>query len=788
MQGFSYPYITNPNNSMMKKIGLYLLLALVAAGSLGCDHNDYYDTGLRDEVEELRARVEQLETWCGNVNSQIGALQGLVSALEGMDFVTGVTPIVEGALTIGYTITFTKSGPITILNGKDGKDGDKGETGKDGITPVVGAAQDTDGQYYWTVKTGDADPVWMLDGGKKIPATGASPEVGVAEADGMLYWQIDGEWLLHDGQKVPATGPQGDAVFAKDGIDTSDPLNVTFTLADGQTKITLPRAAAVTVGFAEYELFYGSAGNDEIGLVLPETLKEGDYTAITATITGEHGVSADVATRAAGEKWGVKITKPTFSDGVVVPGSARVKVIPPANVRLAETALLRVSITDAKGNESAVTRPVKYFDGLIVESTAGGLSAVVTDPSVTSLAIVGDMKSDDFKYIRESLTALEVLDLSMTSLQAMPNRGLAFYGTPNTTLRRVSLPESAVAIEEAAFANCNALETIDLGYVRSIGKWAFEKCYALREVRLGDQLEMIDNSAFMDCSSLGAIDIPGSVETLGSWVFENCEKLETVILNEGFRNLSASTFYSCGVVSIRIPSTVTEIPDYSFQNCRKLERITLHDGIVSMGDAVFLNCQSLREFKVPAGVTVLPNNTFEACASLRFVTLHDGITHIGERAFAKCLNLGLNGERDAIVLPASLATLGTEVFLNCEALVSVDMSKTRLTEIPAYMFVGCRQMAYCWLPAGVERIGNMAFAQCEALSAISFPSTIKTLESNAFLLCKSLKQVNCKAPAPPAIAANTFDPNYKTGRMLVAPDQNAYKEWFAYFDRIVVSQ
>lgn len=46
---------------------------------------------------------------------------------------------------IGYTITFSKSNPITIYHGKDGQDGE------DGTTPTIGVKQDADGVYYWTL-------------------------------------------------------------------------------------------------------------------------------------------------------------------------------------------------------------------------------------------------------------------------------------------------------------------------------------------------------------------------------------------------------------------------------------------------------------------------------------------------------------------------------------------------------------------------------------------------------------------------------------------------------------
>ena len=64
------------------------------------------------------------------MNTNITSLQLIVEALQGNDYVTGVTPVVENGKTIGYTITFIKSGPVTIYHGKDGQQG---------TAPVIGS-------------------------------------------------------------------------------------------------------------------------------------------------------------------------------------------------------------------------------------------------------------------------------------------------------------------------------------------------------------------------------------------------------------------------------------------------------------------------------------------------------------------------------------------------------------------------------------------------------------------------------------------------------------------------
>ena len=76
------------------------------------------------------------------MNTNISALQTIVGAHENNDCITNVAPITKDGAVLGYTISFLKSAPITLYNGKDGQDG---------YTPVIGVKQDNDGLYYWTI-------------------------------------------------------------------------------------------------------------------------------------------------------------------------------------------------------------------------------------------------------------------------------------------------------------------------------------------------------------------------------------------------------------------------------------------------------------------------------------------------------------------------------------------------------------------------------------------------------------------------------------------------------------
>ncbi len=149
-------------------------------GAIVLSSCEYDDGNLWDSVHGLEGRVTKLEELCKQMNTNISSLQTIVTALQSNDYVTGVTPAVQNGKEIGYTITFSKSSPITIYHGKDGQNGTDGTDGKDGATPAIGVKQDADGIYYWTLNGN-----WLTDeNGDKIKAEGTDGKNGADGSDG----------------------------------------------------------------------------------------------------------------------------------------------------------------------------------------------------------------------------------------------------------------------------------------------------------------------------------------------------------------------------------------------------------------------------------------------------------------------------------------------------------------------------------------------------------------------------------------------------------------------------
>lgn len=242
----------------MKRFFLYMTAALCL---ISCNNKD---SMWLNAVTDLDSRVTTLEELCAQMNTNITSLQTIVKAFQDRDYVTNAAEIKEGEDVIGYTITFAKNPSITIYKGNDGKDGVDGKDGKDGvdgkdgkdgvdgITPVIGAAIDTDSIYYWTL-----NGTWLLDAqGNKIRVTGEDGQDGKDGEDGADgqngkdgvspklkiesdYWYISydngttwtklGKAKGEDGQDGE-DGEDGDSMFKS---VTQDENYVYFTLADG---------------------------------------------------------------------------------------------------------------------------------------------------------------------------------------------------------------------------------------------------------------------------------------------------------------------------------------------------------------------------------------------------------------------------------------------------------------------------------------------------------------------------------------------------------------------------
>lgn len=264
----------------------------------------------------------------------------------------------------------------------------------------------------------------------------------------------------------------------------------------------------------------------------------------------------------------------------------------------------------------------------------------------------------------------------------------AFYKCVN--LQSVDFPDSLNYIGSNAFAYCSSLKSaiIPAGVsnishafsqsgVESVTlkgnpeMWynAFGYCENLKEVKLSDTLENINQCAFDGCKNLESITLPDSVKEIEWAAFKNCEKLSDIkhsgniykINSESFKNTAWHNTQPDGFVYFG-----NVLMGYKGKGSATIDEIIIKDGVIGVAAGAFENYSNVNKIIFPEGLKAIGAYSFRETA-VESIEVPESVEFIGYSAFASCPNLNyLNLKGSGII--------GNEAFINCLNLKSVTVS------------------------------------------------------------------------------------------------------------------
>ena len=164
---------------------------------------------------------------------------------------------------------------------------------------------------------------------------------------------------------------------------------------------------------------------------------------------------------------------------------------------------------------------------------------------------------------------------------------------------RSEIPDSVVAIEDNAFRNCSALESIVGGQkVTTIGKHAFDGCKSMSEFALMFDLSYVGIAAFKNCSSLS-----------GAVLYK-------------VKEIKPYTFWGCSNMQYINSIETVKVGEYAFHGCKNLKRVILIAGenideVMTIDSMAFAGCTALQsvDFHWADRVNVRPY-AFYNCKSI----------------------------------------------------------------------------------------------------------------------------------------------------------------------------
>lgn len=718
----------------MKKLSI-LIIVILSLIQQSCN-KEYNDSFLQERITNLENRIETLEELCKQINTNISSLQTIITALQSNEYITGITPIIKDNETIGYTLTFSQSSPITIYHGENGTDGRNGTD-----APIIGVKKDVNNVYYWTL-TNNGITTWITDNdGKKLPVTGDKGEHGDKGENGITPKLIikNGQWnISYDNGATweelgKATGNDG-----KDGTNgdsffkdiTEDSQYIYFTLSNG-TNIRVRKYYTISIDIDDsnlaqiqpnntYIIHYTLGGTDAKEQAIIKTITKDGY---KATVKESSNTTGTIELRTP------EIIIPSEILIIVSDGTENtiVRSIP---IGIPNNQIWYKSLNKTT---SVIRDPSSHFapgylDANILSNTyENGIGIITCDNDIT---IIG---KSTFSPLNPGLDTAQLTHIIFPSSISKIEKN-AFFGC--NSLTDINLYNTnSVSIGESAFYGCSLLPKLTIpSSVTTIEDEGFERCTNLRELYIKEGIRKIGTLAFSG-SKISTITIPNSIITIGGGAFSGCPYLRKfegkyasadkryLIINGSLKSFAASGL----TFKYEVPEEVKSIASYAFLNCPI--RISLSNNVTDIGTGAFKGCE-FSYFYIPNKVSAIEDFTFFECKNLTTIVLNNNITSIGMSAFLGCSSLS------NIELPSNLSNLGSSAFEKCEKLKSIS------------------------IPNNVKSINESTFYHCTALENITLGKNISFIRAQAFLGCKKLSHIYCKSQTPPSITSNNCFSQY----------------------------
>lgn len=567
---------------------------------------EYDEVAMWNKNEDMGSRLAALEELCSQLNTNIVSLQQIVEALQGNDYVTGVVPVVENGETVGYTISFSKSGPVTIYHGK------KGENGQNGTTPVIGVEQDTDGLYYWTL-----DGEWLTDDeGSKILAQGMAGKSAYELAVEKGYRGTLDEWLASLNGSNGDDGKSAYELAVENGYQGTEEewlASLKGSAGDQGDDGVTPKLEVRDDGYWYISYDNGQTWN-KLGPATGDPGEDGDSMFSDIDVSDPDYLVLTLA------ETGASIKLPYYKDKfdlLFVSGSDRVKEMSvycgpgaTAEVEYELTNPLNVQVAieciSHSGYEVAVDKSAKK-----ITVSAPDDPAAITDPESEILVFA----SDDERTVMRKLVVKQVkyIDYKATRQLDWEKSSVnpRFWGEDCKFLDEQSTYDSATGE----------------------GRWAYT-----------GTVIYITDAAFSGEAGLQEIVIPASVvevgrnlwnETGGGGAFQNCTALTSVVFEgDNLSKINLNTFNGCSALSsIELPESLEKIEYNAFDDCSALKSIVIPDKVTYIGEGAFQECTGLQEAYIGDGVTEIAAKAFAECTALKTVVIGKSIQRIGDQAF-----------------------------------------------------------------------------------------------------------------------------------------------------------
>lgn len=231
------------------------------------------------------------------------------------------------------------------------------------------------------------------------------------------------------------------------------------------------------------------------------------------------------------------------------------------------------------------------------------------------ISVCGYLGNEEHIIIPSEIEGKEVREVAC--INETGYGGVDFFGNDRPTGDKVQLIETTV--KRITFPDT----------VKRIGNYTFWQCRSLEQADLPQNLITIGEGAFGSCEHLTPVEFPQSVKIIGAMAFE-ATSIAKPDLPEGLEYIGDAAFAYSAITTAIIPDTVKYLGQGAFADCTELEYVKLPKGIESLSESLFAGCRSLKTAEIPEGVSIIGLNAFGGCTSLEEIHFPSTVISVKE--------------------------------------------------------------------------------------------------------------------------------------------------------------
>lgn len=270
--------------------------------------------------------------------------------------------------------------------------------------------------------------------------------------------------------------------------------------------------------------------------------------------------------------------------------------------------------------------------------------------------------------------------------------------------------------------------------------------------------------AFYESSLSGALVIPDEVKIIEEHAFYNTN-ITSISLPSSLQKVDEWAFAHCNSLSgtLLLPETLTRIEGAAFYECSFTGNLSLPENLEYIGQAAFAYSGNYSgDLVIPEKINELLPETF---SQARFTgSLHlNNVTSIDSRCFWLC---GFKGELN---LPEGLVELADNAFADNEFTTINFPSSLKTIEHNAFSN-NWRLTGGVKFQEGLISIGKEAFLNCSTIEYVELPSSLQTIQDGGFNACYAINKIISKSVEPPIVHSNVFVGVAKDDFILEVPE------------------